>query len=93
MNDIRSNLKTLLIGVLFLYYQSKAFGQTLELDCDFDTDLCKWKDYSSSGISWKRTKTSNYNRPGNFPVGDHTQGQNGYYAYVGNSSSVDFFSK
>ncbi|RMZ97804.1 MAM and LDL-receptor class A domain-containing 2-like [Brachionus plicatilis] len=72
MNDIRSNLKTLLI----------AFGQTSELDCDFDTDLCKWKDYSSSGISWKRTKTSNYNRPGNFPVGDHTQGQNGYYSQL-----------
>lgn len=78
---------------MFIYFQSNVDGQASKLDCNFDTDLCDWKDYSTTGISWKRGQTTNSNKPGSFPVGDHTQGQNGFYAFTGNSSNANSLTK
>lgn len=74
-------------------FQSISLGQNSDLNCNFETDLCEWKDFSTSGIIWKRDKTTNNNKPGSFPVGDHSIGQNGFYVYTGNSSNANFYSK
>lgn len=76
-----------------MHLQQITFGQISDLDCNFENDFCKWNDYSTSGIVWKRDKTANNNKPGSFPVGDHSLGQNGYYVYSGNSSIANFYSK
>ncbi|CAF0741650.1 unnamed protein product, partial [Brachionus calyciflorus] len=85
MNDFRSSPKTLtIIGVILFNLLINASGQTL--DCNFEQDFCNWQNYTSVGaINWNRGKTSNSQSPGSFPVGDHTFGKDGFYAYIGNS--------
>jgi hypothetical protein len=50
------------------------------LDCDFETDLCKWQTTGLGDFAWTRTRviTATLNTG---PPGDHTTGS-GYYIFI-----------